>query len=123
MDTPVSTPPAPPSKLILGLVIFLSLTGVGGAIFLFLKGGTEATVQAVSILGFLAPTIAAILAYKGVREVHLAVNSKLDALLKTTEQIAHAEGKEEGRAEGETGTRRAGDVKPLTDDHVGEEAP
>lgn len=120
---PASAPPAPPSKFIMGLVIFLSLVGVGGAIFLFLEGGAEATVQAVNILGFLAPTIAAILAYKGVREVHLAVNSKLDRLLDTTQKLAREEGMEEGRVQQATGTRRVTDPQVRMDDHTGEEAP
>lgn len=56
----------------------------------------------VAIIAAIPGVVAAILsffAHKGINEVHLSVNSRLDELLAVTRKSSHAEGLAEGRSE------------------------
>lgn len=52
-----------------------------------------------SVIGFLMPTTVSLLALMKAQETHLSVNSRLDAFMKSAEDLGHAKGVTEGRAE------------------------
>lgn len=69
------------------------------------RDGTSTIIIAVAIIAAIPSTLAAILAYvqaktavKGVREVHLAINSRMDKWLKIESDQGVAKGRLEGRA-------------------------
>ena len=61
--------------------------------------------RSTSIITALAALGALIIAFQNrgaIQQVHIAINSRMDQLLKSTGLAARAEGKEEGKAEGES---------------------
>lgn len=62
----------------------------------------EVATLLTSIAAFIAAASSAILAWRAkaeVKEVHLSVNSRLDELVASTREAAHAAGLQEGRDE------------------------
>ncbi len=54
----------------------------------------------VLILGSIAPTTVALLAFMKAQETHLSVNSRLDEFIHNSNQVARAEAEETGRQKG-----------------------
>jgi hypothetical protein len=90
--------------LYVGAVVALSLIGVGAIITVLIVRPPPAdnTGIIVAILGFLVPTVTALLA-AAVQQVHLAVNSRLTQHLTLTASSARAEGHIEGANQQATG--------------------
>jgi hypothetical protein len=90
--------------LYVGAVVALSLIGVGAIITVLIVRPPPAdnTGIIVAILGFLVPTVTALLA-AAVQQVHLAVNSRLTQLLQLTASSARAEGELKGATQQVTG--------------------
>lgn len=77
----------------------VSIIGVIAAIVITVaRPNTDNTLLIASIFGFLLPTLMALLALMKTQETHVAVNSRMDELLKITRTASRAEGVLEGSA-------------------------
>jgi hypothetical protein len=86
------------STLAVGAIVVLCSAGLLAAVLVALFRPGDSTELIVTILGFVAPTVAALLAILRVESVHVAVNSRLSELVETTGEAARAVGELEGRA-------------------------
>lgn len=88
----------------MGAVVGLSFVGIGGIVttLIIRPPPIDNTTIIVTMLGFLIPTITALLA-AAVQQVHLAVNSRLTQLLELTADSARAQGHLDGVSQQLTG--------------------
>lgn len=93
---------------VVGALVLISALGAGAVVAVtMLRPGQDNAMLIAALLGFLGPTTMALLALlkvgetgRAVRELHVAVNSRLTALLEQTAIASRASGREEGRQEG-----------------------
>jgi hypothetical protein len=86
------------STLAVGAIVVLCVAGLVGAVLVALFRPGDSTELIVTILGFVAPTVAALVAILRVESVHLSVNSRLTELVQATGDAARASGELAGRA-------------------------
>lgn len=94
---------AAPASVRAPLIAIVALTAIGMAsvvLVFWLRPDKDNTALIVNILGFIAPTTMALLAYLKAQETHLSVNSRLDEMMRNASRVARAEGLEEGRIAG-----------------------
>jgi hypothetical protein len=76
----------------------MALLGVVGVLVVtLLRPDKDNSALITSLLGFLAPTTMALLAFMKAQETHLAVNSRLDALIVQAEAIGFTKGTDSQR--------------------------
>lgn len=99
----ISTPPD--NKPYIMAVIAMMFLGVIGIIAItMIRPEQDNTILIAAMLGFLAPTTLALLAFMKSQETHLSVNSRLDAFMHAAESAARYKGIEEGRVKGQEET-------------------
>ena len=104
---PTVPTPRDPSRAWIYVLAILGMSFLGvSAIVAITIGRPESdnTAVIVSIVGFLTPTLAAILAILKVQDVHVLINSRMTALLAITAKASEAEGKLAGRLEEQQAT-------------------
>lgn len=96
---PTELPVATPTQLEIMAVIILSVSGVAGVVLLFALQVENAIALSAIILGFLAPTIVALLSLRqakqnsaSVERIRVSIDGRLTQLLETTKAAAKAEG-------------------------------
>jgi hypothetical protein len=83
-------------------VVVMMLTGVASVTAVtILRPDNDNTAVIATLVGFLAPTTLSLLAFMKSQETHLSVNSRLDAFMANAKLAAHAQGRAEGRTEGQ----------------------
>jgi len=84
---------------VLILIVSLGIVGVAAIVAIVaLRPHEDNAALIATVLGFLAPTMAALLALIKVQELHLAVNSRLTQLLEQTAKASRSEGREDAAA-------------------------
>lgn len=98
-ELPTPIPVETPTQYEVMAVVVLSAFGVVGVVLLFALRIENAIALSAIILGFLAPTIVALLSLKQTKHNHasvqalaISVDGRLTQLLKTTKLAARAEG-------------------------------
>lgn len=94
------------AKFIIGSIVAVSVVGVAAIVTItLLRPHEDNTALIGSVLTFLGPTAAALLALiksiqtgAAVQELHLAVNSRLTQLLEQTAKASKSEGREDALA-------------------------
>lgn len=82
-------PPRNGTSAYLITIFGMTLLGVSAVIAVFLmRPDKDNTAIIVSILGFIGPTLAAILAYFKAQETHLVVNSRMDEFKRGLQEAA-----------------------------------
>lgn len=109
-DKPLTIqPPAVSSNttaFIFGSILLIAAIGSAAIVaIVVLRPGEDNTALITSVVGFLAPTMAALLAFiksvqtgAAVQELHLAVNSRLTELLEQTAKASKSEGRKDAVA-------------------------
>lgn len=94
-----SIPPMRSPMFYVVTIFGLCLLGISSILaIVVLRPEGDNTTIIIAIVGFLAPTVAAIVALM-VKDVHVLINSRMTELLVATAQASRAEGKVEGKAE------------------------
>jgi len=96
---PSSQPPTSTVPYVLSVVILVVSGLVFSAIVIWLRPQYDPLVILGGVMGVMAPTIAAVLAYLKAQETHLKVNSRLDAFMAEHGKSERAIGVREGAAE------------------------
>lgn len=79
-------------------VLVMSLLGVGAIIGITLmRPDKDNTTVIASLVGFLAPTTMALLAFMKSQETHKAVNGRMDKFIKAAVAFAYTQGADEER--------------------------
>lgn len=92
-DTPAGSPPGSLTGIYVGAVVVLSIVGMLSVIGVLIARPTQDNTAIIAtILGFLLPTVSALLA-AAVREVKVTIDGRMSELLMLTGRAAHAEGK------------------------------
>jgi hypothetical protein len=85
---------------VVAVVTMMFIAVVGSAIITVVEPKQDNTVIIAAIFGFLTPTTLSLLAFMKSQETHLSVNSRLDAFMKTAQDVALGKGLMEGRIQG-----------------------
>lgn len=106
-ETVVPSPNNLPYLVVISLMSFLAVIFVLG--ISYLRPTQDNGQMIATLLGFIATTTASVLAFMKAQETHLSVNSRLDAFMANAKIAAHAEGKAEGKLEGQEAANRRSD--------------
>lgn len=92
----------PPNNIpyILAILGMMGL-GIAGSVTVIIAKVMEPLLVTGAIFAFITPTTASMLAFMKAQETHLSVNSRLDEFMRNASFAARAQGRQEGRAEGQ----------------------